>query len=357
MNNRIDLKIPRRPVAVDARLFAGSSTGDSTYWTAMLESLAKLAPDAPIHLFSDRPIPGAPFPVKVVASRWSRLWSLVSFPLAARKYGAVHVQYALSPLVRRGISTIHDVSFFVGPEWFQPKDLVLLKAGARAAAKRALRIITVSEPSLREIESYLPSSKGKTIAIENACPPWIQAGADPGPVLEKYGLEGPYLLTVGTRWPRKNMELAVQAVDMLALELPHQLVVTGKAGWGDQELGRRGKATGYVSREELSALYAGADLYLAPSRHEGFGIPVLEAMRCGCPVLASPIEAFRAAGGDAAAYAPSFEPGDWADWMSESLPDSGKMRSMRERGRTWEPRFSWRESARRHLDVYAEVAG
>ncbi|RYG49473.1 glycosyltransferase family 1 protein [bacterium] len=357
MNDQIAQKIPNRPVAVDARLFAGSSTGDSTYWTAMLNALAEIALEAPIRLFSDRPIPDAPFPVEVVRSRWGRLWSLVAFPLATRRFGAVHVQYALSPLVRRGISTIHDVSFFVGPEWFRPKDAALLKAGTRSAAKRAKRIITVSEPSRSEIEHYLPLAKGKTVAIENACPPWIQAGVDPQPTLEKYGVETPYLLTVGTRWPRKNMELAVRAADLLPRDMPHRLVVTGKAGWGDQELGNRGKATGYVSREELSALYAGAELYLAPSRHEGFGIPVLEAMRCGCPVLASPVDAFRAAGGDAVAYAPSFEPQDWADWMSESLADSGKMLAMRERGRVWEPRFSWRESARRHLEIYAEVAG
>lgn len=357
MNNAPPLKIPERPIAVDARLFAGTSTGDSTYWTALLLAMRELAPDAPIRLYSDRALPNAPFPVEVVKSRWGRLWSLVAFPLAARKAGATHVQYALSPLVKNGISTIHDVSFFVGPEWFRTKDLALLRAGSRSAAKRAKRIVTVSDPSKEEIERYLPRAKGKTVAIPNACPPWISGGKDPDPVLARLGIQRPYLLTVGTRWPRKNMELAVRAANAFPPEMPHQLVVTGKTGWGDQELGARGIATGYVSNEDLSALYAGADLYLAPSRHEGFGIPVLEAMRCGCPVLASSIPAFQYAGGDAAAYAPSFDPEDWAAWMAASLGDSGKMLGMRERGLAWEPRFSWQESARRHLELYAEVAG
>ncbi|CAN5446637.1 hypothetical protein BH11ARM2_BH11ARM2_33960 [soil metagenome] len=357
MNNRKAPKIPKRSVAVDARLFAGTSTGDSTYWTALLGAIQEIAPEAPIQLFSDRPLEGAPFPVEVVRSRWGRLWSLVAFPLAARKAGAVHVQYALSPLIRKGISTIHDVSFFVEPSWFRGKDVALLKAGSRAAARRAAKIVTVSDPSREEIERWLPAAKGKTAVIANACPPWVQRVGDPRPALKRLGVEPPYLLTVGTRWPRKNMELAVQAVDGLPDDWPHRLVVTGKTGWGDQELGRRGQATGYVSNDDLSALYAGAELYLAPSRHEGFGIPLLEAMRCGCPVLASPIPAFRYAGGDAAAYALSFEAGDWTEWMVESLGDSGKMLGMRERGLAWEPRFSWHESARRHLEIYAEVAG
>lgn len=353
-------------VALDARLVGGDSTGDSTYWTSLVEALAKLDDDTRFILYSHAARPAgvadnARFAWKTISARSSRWWSLASFPLAARRDGAnvVHTQYTLSPLSgRRGITTIHDVSFFVGPEWFRPKDRFLLRNTVPASARRAAKVITVSETSRGEVERYIPASKGKVVATPLACPPWIQA-VDPNVAREKLrtelGIEGPYVLTVGTRWPRKNMRLAVDAAAGLPAELPHRLLVTGKAGWGDAELGPRGRATGYVSRETLSCLYSAADAYLAPSRHEGFGIPVLEAFRCGCPVLCSSGGALPEVAGDAAVVETSWEAADWSRDLGRILTDTGTIQTLRERGHARERAFSWQETARRTLDVYQEV--
>lgn len=353
-------------VALDARLVAGASTGDSTYWTGLLYGMARIDPGLRVLLFSNaaRPseIPESPnFEWIRLPARNARWWSYVAFPLAARRRGAgaIHTQYSLSPLAgRRGITTVHDVSFFIGPEWFRPRDRQILSLTVPASCRRAAKVLAVSKTCAEEIGRYIPAAKGKTVVTYNACPPWIQAVPPDEArayVREKLGVSEPYLLTVGTRWPRKNMELAVRAADRLPGDLPHRLVVTGKYGWGGDELGKRGLAVGYVSNEALACLYSAADLYLAPSRHEGFGIPLLEAFRCGCPVLCSTGGALPEVADGAAIVERSWEPADWASAIAAALADSSNLTAMRARGREREKAFTWQETARRTCDVYREV--
>jgi glycosyltransferase involved in cell wall biosynthesis len=253
-------------------------------------------------------------------------------------------------LVRNGITTIHDVSFFVGPEWFRLQDRFLLRNTIAGTARRAKAIITVSETSRSEIERFIPIAKGKTRTTALACPPWIQRSDDSS------GIEGPFVLTVGTRWPRKNMGLAVEAMSRLSPDLPHRLVVTGKQGWDSNELGDRGIATGYVSEARLSALYSSADLYLAPSRHEGFGLPILEAFRCGCPVLASSGGALPETVGSAGAIEPSWDAALWAGRIEGLLRDAPLRKKMSDSGRAREATFTWEKCAELTASVYRQVA-
>jgi len=354
-------------VAIDARLVMGTSSGDSTYWSSLLEGLALEAKDIEFLLLSNCPRPqdlNLPdnFIWHQVMARSSRLWSLIAFPLAAKRLAAnaVHAQYSLSPLVgSRGITTIHDVSFLIGPEWFKARDRIILSRTVPISARRARKVVTVSETSKREIESMIPAAKGKTVATPLACPSWIQrvSRAEAKERVEKeLGFAGPYVLSVSTRWPRKNMELAVDACSSLDKRLPHRLVLSGKAGWGDMSLGTRGIASGYVDTRMLSCLYSAAELYLAPSRHEGFGIPVLEAFRCGCPVICSSGGALPEVAGDSAVVVNSWAAADWATTINGLLNDPSKLDSLRDRGLEREPLFSWAETARRTAEVYREVA-
>jgi len=286
----------------------------------------------------------------------------VAFPLFARRAGAsvVHTQYNLSPLAgRRGVTTIHDVSFFIGPEWFQHRDLFLLRRFMPASARRAAKVITVSETSRREIEEFIPAARGKTVVTPLAATP----GIVPIPrsdakqrVESELGLAEPFLLTVGTRWPRKNMALAIEAVAGLPPEVPHVLAVSGKPGWGEELVrGPRVRLTGYVTQEVLSALYCAASLYLAPSRHEGFGLPILDAFQCGCPVLCSSGGALPEVAGDAAHVMASWSPADWTSAIREILGDSGKLDAMRLKGLERARQFDWLETARKTMMVYNEV--
>ena len=354
-------------VAIDARLIGGTSTGDSTYWTGLLHGFSKLSLPFQILLISDKPKPiGVPDVENIdwltLPSSNSRLWSLVRFPLAARKRGAkaIHTQYTMSPLVGdRGITTIHDVSFLIGPQWFPARDAAILKQTVPAAIRRAAKVITVSETSRSEIERLIPIAKGKTVVTANACPPWIVAiGREEARkvVATQFGINSPYVLTLGTKWPRKNMQLATDAVELLPSDIPNQLMITGKAGWGELKVGKRAKALGYVDERYLSALYAAADLYLAPSRHEGFGIPVLEAFRCGCPVMASTGGALPEVVGDAGIVEGSWDAKAWSQTMEGLLRSPSKLDELREKGYVRERLFSWEIAARKTLAVYSEVA-
>ncbi len=355
-------------IAIDARLLGGQSTGDSTYWTGLLLGLSRVNANFRFLLFSNARKPqGIPesenFQWIRIPARSSRWWSLTRFPLNARRMGAgaIHTQYSLSPLAgKTGITTVHDISFMIGPQWFKPKDRTILRTTVPSSIKRAARVITVSETSRKEIQERFPFSGQKVrvtyLAAHPAILPQKKLAAKNG-LKKSLKLEGPFVLSVGTKWPRKNMQLAVSAMEMLPAELGHKLVLTGKEGWGEQCENGRVISTGYVSFDQLSALYSAADLYLAPSRHEGFGIPLIEAFECGCPVLCSSGGALPEVAGDGAQVESSWEAADWARDIQALLGDSSKLEELRTRGLERAKRFTWEETARKTLEVYKEVLG
>ncbi len=354
-------------VALDARLITSSNTGDSSYWRGLVGGLIELDPDIQFLLYSNAPRPdwipeNEKFSWKVVEPSSSRQWSWFDFPEAALEAGAkaVHTQYSLSPLLKDvGITTIHDVSFMIGPRWFGLKDLFILRTQIPATVKRAQKIITVSETSRSEIETFLPAAIGKTEVTYNALgkniAPMPKEKAEA--MVRELGITEPYLFTVGTRWPRKNMALAVEAVKHLPDEVTNRLVVTGKPGWGKEDFHDRVTATGYVSDEQLTALYQCAEMYLAPSRHEGFGIPLLEAWACETPVVCSMGGALPEVADDAAEVVESWQAQDWADAISNLLQDSSKLERLREAGRKRLNDFSWRDTAQKTVEIYREVIG
>ncbi len=350
-------------VAIDARLLTERSTGDSAYWRGLVLGLAQIDSGLSFLLCSNAPAPSwipehQYFSWSIVPGR-GRLWSWVGFPKEAERQGArvLHTQYNLSPLAgSKGVTTIHDVSFFVGPEWFNAKDRAILRSMVPASVKRAAKVVTVSETSKQEIERFIPAAKGKVRVTYNALgdniAPLPESDAEKV-VRGRLKIEGPYLLTVGTRWPRKNMALAIDA----AAQAGHKIVVAGKAGWGEDAPKGAAVFTGFVSDQEITALYQCASLYLAPSKHEGFGIPLLEAWACGCPVVCSTGGALPEVAGDAALVVDSWDAKDWADSIRRLLADSGKLESLRQRGRARLGKFSWRETAEKTVAVYKEVIG
>lgn len=354
-------------VAIDARSIGQRHTGDTVYWTGLVKALMELDSEIEYLLISNtgRPevIPDHPrFSWHEVTSRKARWWSLIRFPLYARRLGAqvIHTQYNMSPLVNKGgITTVHDVSFFHEPEWFQPRDRVLLQRFVPASARRASKVITVSDFSRQEIEKYISGVESKIVVAHNACSSSIQK-KDPvdarARLASELGVEGPFVLTVGTRWPRKNMSLAIEAMEQISENLPHKIVVTGKPGWGEESVGTRTHLTGFVSDDQLCDLYSSADLYLAPALYEGFGITLLEAFRCGCPVVASPIPAHHEVAGNAAHIPSGFETTQWGSEISSLLSDGATTEKLRKLGMERESKFTWEASARIHEDTYRKVA-
>lgn len=355
-------------VAWDARLISSRSTGDSAYWRGLLAGFAELSPpDFQLLLYSNAPRPeGIPDHPRIewmtIPGQSGRWWSLFQFPVIARNEGAeiIHTQYALSPLAgRRSVSTFHDISFRINPGWFSAKDARLLSTSLSLAAKTAGAIITVSETSQREIEEAEPSLRGRVSWTHNALPvtfPRLSA-EEAAAIRQAKGWTEPYCLTVGTRWPRKNMGLAVRAMDALPPSLPHRLMISGKAGWGENELGERGVATGWLEDDELAALYQGASALLCPSWHEGFGIPILEGFASGCPVICGPGGAMPEVAGGAALVTTDYEPAAWTDAIAALLSSPDEQARLRALGAKRLEDFSWRAAAEKTLSVYRSVAG
>jgi len=220
-------------------------------------------------------------------------------------------------------------------------------------------VVTVSEFSKREIHKYISGLGDKVVVAPNACDEAIHP-IDPVEARAKIksglGLDGPFMLTVGTRWPRKNLALALRAADQLPSSMPHKLVLTGKAGWGDEQPSDRALVTGFVDTELLCALYSAADLYLAPAHYEGFGITLLEAFTCGCPVLANANGAHEEVAGDAAQIAPG-DVDTWAPAIQELLRNDALRSTFVAKGHQRAKAFSWDKTAAIVEQTYREVLG
>ena len=191
-------------------------------------------------------------------------------------------------------------------------------------------------------------------------------------VKKKYGIRGDYILYVGTLQPRKNLIRLIQAFKNLKSQIPNlkikdlKLVICGKKGWLYEEIFQKVKElglekevifTGYVPEEDLPALYKGARCFVLVSLYEGFGLPVLEALSVGCPVVLSNVSSLPEVGGKVAVYVDPYDVEDIARGILEILRyDAVTHQSKVEEGKKWARRFSWERCARETLKVLEEAA-
>ncbi|MCX7992757.1 MAG: glycosyltransferase family 4 protein [Fimbriimonadales bacterium] len=369
-------------IGVDARLLTGAYTGDRTYWRGLLKAFCEILNPAEYRLvlFSTRPIPEGTLPnlplyESVVApTRSERLWSLFRLPQLTQEHRCdlIHTQYTVSPFFKIPIvTTVHDISFLIEPRWFPLKDRILLRLTVPASCRRAKRVLTVSETSREDMIEILRLPPEKVVATPNGLPegfyPIEKAQAQVW-VKERYGVESPFALAVGVLQPRKNWELAMLAVYFARKEydLPLRLVLTGKPGWARRALNEAKRElgaeqwlieTGYVPDEHLVWLYNAADVFLYPSFYEGFGLPPLEAMACGTPVIASNGGALPEVVGSGGILLPPDEAGLWANAIRTVLQNEPYRRTLHEKALQQSKRFSWRATAERTLEAYRQATG
>jgi glycosyltransferase involved in cell wall biosynthesis len=331
-------------VVVDADVLGRKRTGDETYVLNLLRELAPLAPAAGLRIAAVTRQPAlVPEGIEAVelATPSQELRMTLMLPRLLRGLGAAlgHFQYAL-PLVLPcpAVVTIHDLSFEREPSLMNRKDRIVFRKVVPRAARKAVRVLTVSERTRRDLQELYGVPEEKIVVTPNGVDPAFTPADGPRD----------YVLLVGAVQERKNPLAALAAAEDAGLPL----VVVGPAKDAAlvRELERRGaRVTGYIEQEELVRLYRGAACLVQPSRYEGFGLPVLEAMACGTPVVAVPEPALREVAGDAAVWAEEQELGDGirrAVAERERLVAAGL-----ERARL----FSWQETARRTLDVYREA--
>jgi glycosyltransferase involved in cell wall biosynthesis len=320
--------------------------------------------DAPITGTAALEIPG---PIRTLYPRWA-LFGRPKLPPAFDRIELVHgTNPAGVPPVRAGqrlVVTVHDLAVERFPDRFPARWRFLYRAGLHAAARRADALLTPSAATATDLLHYtsVEAARVHVTPLAAALPP---APADPGDALTRLGVAPPYVLFVGTLEPRKNVVRLVRAYRQLAHDLPHALVLAGPDGWHtdelERELRRQGPGaivrTGRVSDDDLDALYRGAAAFAYPSSYEGFGLPVLEAMARGVPVVTSDAPALSEVAGDAALHVDADDVAGLADALGRLLSDAKLADELRARGLARAGAFSWRATARATLGAYRSVLG
>lgn len=290
------------------------------------------------------------------------------FDLLAGQADLYHFPNFIRPPLRRGssITTIHDVSFLRHPEHAEPANLAFLRARIHNTVARSDAIITDSNFSADEIAETLKAPRERIFPIALGLSPFLapQGKEQTTFALAKLGLDRPYLLHVGTIEPRKNLEFFVKVFDCLD-SFDGSLVLSGMRGWKTEPIlqsirsARKNadiRILDFVPDELLPSLYSGAELLVFPSLYEGFGLPPLEAMACGTPVLASAIPALREVLGTAACLVEGFEVEAWRQAIAALLSDSARRAELRQRGREHASGFTWQKTAGLTWDAYRKVA-
>jgi glycosyltransferase involved in cell wall biosynthesis len=321
-------------IVLDADVLGRRRTGDETYVSNLLRELPRVAPDLRFAAITRHPelvpdgVEALALPARSQELRMA--WSLPRL-LRQLKPELAHFQHAL-PLGWHGrtVVTLHDLSFEADPSSMGLVDRVTFRIVVPRAARRADQVLVVSERTRRDVELHYGLSPAKVTVTPNGVDPHFAPGGTPGD----------YVLFVGAIQRRKDPLAALAAANAADL----RLVVVGpeKEPALAAELRAGGaELRGYVGKDELADLYRGAVALVLPSRHEGFGLPVLEAMACGTPVVISDDPALREVAGGAAAAS-----------IHEAIDNRGPLSLAGiERAKL----FSWEETARRTADVYRKV--
>jgi glycosyltransferase involved in cell wall biosynthesis len=275
-------------------------------------------------------------PLIPLAHRWRTLWSRLQWPPAERwlgRFDVLHFSDWMYPPQHAGAraTTVHDLVPLHHPEWTHGRTVRMHTAKYLHAARRADPIVCISEYTARDVQRTLGVEAERTCVAYPAPADVFRAEG------ERADLGRPYVLTVATLEPRKNLETLLDAHESLADEVA--LAIVGAAGWGPQpRVDRPGVIRlGYVDDEQLARLYRGAEAFAYPSRFEGFGIPLLEAMASGTPVVASSHPSLDEAAGEAALRADPESPEAWATAIREA---SAQRESLVRLGRDHAGRFT-----------------
>jgi glycosyltransferase involved in cell wall biosynthesis len=265
------------------------------------------------------------------------------------------------------VVTAHDAAPLIFPETYPRRGRRFHRQGLAAAAERADLVITVSQSAADELTAHTAIARERIRVVANGVDLELARDAEVAETRAVFGIDdAPYVLWVGSLEPRKNAGLLVDAFVRWATgtDLPHRLVLAGPAGWVEDEsavlaparsLGDRVRPIGRVHDPAVRALYRGADLFAFPSRHEGFGIPVLEAMAQATPVIAADIPALREVATGAAVLRSPDDTDAWVAAIDNLLHDAGERARLAALGRERAQQYSWVRCAEETRAVYREA--
>ena len=369
-------------IAIDAHSVGAKLAGNESYAVNLIEALAQIDnvnlytlyvttneahdrfhqrwPNFKVH----RTLPHTPL---------IRIPLTLSAELRKHPVDVLHVQFTAPPFCPCPVVvSVHDLSFEHLPETFRRRSRTQLRLTVRHSARRADRILTLSEHTRNDVIQTYKIDPAKVIAIPPAAPDHYGPIADDKElqrVRHNYGIDGDYVLSVGSIQPRKNLVRLIQAY--AALRSGHtgnsfpKLVIVGKRGWLYDETLRALETTGvkdsivltgYVPESDLPALYSGALCFVYPSFFEGFGLPPLEAMKCGTPVVVGNATSLPEVVGDAGLQVDPFDVSAITKGIGELIYNSNLREELRVKGLERARRFDWRNTARQTLGIYEQVA-
>ncbi|MBZ5559102.1 MAG: glycosyltransferase [Acidobacteriia bacterium] len=367
-------------IAFDGTALRPRRTGIGYYTEHLLHHLARQASDDELIVLSNRPIETtAPLPprVRVAAPSWHAprlVWMQGLAPTALRQVEAdvAHFTNGMVPLASPvpTVVTIHDMSLRLYPRFHPPRRVLLNGPLVDLAARRADAVITVSESAKRDIVRLYGLPPERVHVVYEAAAPGFQPVRDPevlDRVRRRYGLDERIILYVGTIEPRKNLPKLIDAFAARRRtgDLSHQLVCVGPYGWlsrGLEERITRSNVahainfTGYVPFEDLAAIYSLAEIFVYPSMYEGFGLPVIEAMACGTPVVTGGAAALLEIGGNAIVHVDEVEVDALGETLVALARDEERRRALSAAGLARAAEFSWERAARESLAIYRHVA-
>lgn len=364
-------------IGFDATPLCAPRSGVGTYTINLLEHLCRQFEDDIVPL-AHRPrlwepngnsrssIPNLRSSVSINKTLWMQV--VLPWLLARLRTDLCHFTNGVASLWTPcpSVVTIHDMTLWLFPQHHYRRRLLAMRPFIPLAARQATAIIAVSHSTKRDIVRILRVPAPKVHVIYEAPAPCFRPLAA-GPALEavrrRYGLPERFVLYVGTIEPRKNLVRLLEAFARLRNGGPisHAFILAGHRGWKDEavfaaverlKLQDAVRFLGYVPEDDLVALYNLADALAFPSLYEGFGLPVLEAMACGTPVVASPRGSLREVAGDAAIFVDPLEVESIAEGLRRVLEDAVEREELRARGLANAARFTWEATALQTRALY-----
>ncbi len=364
-------------ISIDAsRVDTGHRTGTEQYSAQLLEALGDFDHRNRYTLYSNgRTRPRLRLPANFRSRRipFPRLWThaRLSLEMATHPPDVLFVPAHVVPLAHpRTVVTIHDLGYRAFPEAHPPLARRYLDWSTRWSAAVARRVIVPSVATARDLIATCGTPPERIVVIPHGYHPRFRPldRAEVAAGLARLGIASPYLLFVGTLQPRKNLARVLAAFERLVADgWPGQLVLVGQQGWlsdplfaaiarPDSPAHGRIHLTGYLADADLPIVYNGATGLVFPSLYEGFGLPALEALACGTPVLTSSTTSLPEVVGDTALLVDPLNTAAIAAGLARLVADDALRADLRQRGLSRAQRFTWRQAAQRTLAVLETVA-
>ena len=371
-------------VALDGFPLLVPKTGIGHYTFELAKALAELSPNDVFELISPIPFEASVsnqvqqcsltnlrLTTPQIKSRWRRWWA-IGLPLYLRQHSfdIFHGTNYEVPLWnrQRNVLSIHDLSLLLHPEYHESRVIRRARYRLPVMIRSAATLVADSENIKQEILEHLKLKPARVVVVPLAARDIFHPVERPStiPILERLGVNQDFVLTVGTMEPRKNLLTLAHALDQIhrTTSVQLQLVIAGKEGWLMEKfwefletsgIGERVRLVGYTSDEDLRALYSSCRLFVYPSLYEGFGLPPLEAMACGAPVITSRIPAIVETVGDAAVLIDPHSVEELATSIVQVWNDLNLRERLAEAGKKQAASFTWKRTANLTLGVYHQV--